>query len=156
MASDHTPNYALSQWAPSDKVAMEDFNADNAKIDAALAALESGKAEAASLAALRAVVAGKGSCQVVTGQYTGYGQYGQSNPNSLTFEKPPVLVLVSGTNTLVLARGGSRGYVLQNGTSERIEVSWNGNSLSWYSARDSVYQMNTAGMVHYYVAFLAL
>ena len=151
-----TPNYNLNQWEKSDKVLMEDFNADNAKIDAALAALESGKAEAASLAALRAVVAGKGSCQVVTGQYTGYGQYGQSNPNSLTFEKPPVLVLVSGTNTLVMARGGSRGYVLQNGTSERIEVSWSGDSLSWYSARDSVYQMNTAGMVHYYVAFLAL
>ena len=156
MPSNQTPNYALNQWERDDRILMEDFNADNAKIDAALAALESGKAEAASLAALRAVVAGKGSCQVVTGQYTGYGQYGQSNPNSLTFEKPPVLVLVSGTNTLVMARGGSRGYVLQNGTSERIEVSWNGNSLSWYSARDSVYQMNTAGMVHYYVAFLAL
>lgn len=156
MASNQTPNYGLSQWKRTDQVRMEDFNADNAKIDAALAALESGKAEAASLAALRAVVAGKGSCQVVTGQYTGYGQYGQSNPNSLTFEKPPVLVLVSGTNTLVMARGGSRGYVLQNGTSERIEVSWSGDSLSWYSARDSVYQMNTAGMVHYYVAFLAL
>lgn len=156
MPSNQTPNYALNQWERDDRILMEDFNADNAKIDAALAALESGKAEAASLAALRAVVAGKGSCQVVTGQYTGYGQYGQSNPNSLTFEKPPVLVLVSGTNTLVMARGGSRGYVLQNGTSERIEVSWSGDSLSWYSARDSVYQMNTAGMVHYYVAFLAL
>ena len=32
----HTPNYQLSQWAKSDRVLMDDFNADNAKIDAAL------------------------------------------------------------------------------------------------------------------------
>ena len=34
----HTPNYQLSQWAKSDRVLMDDFNADNAKIDAAIAA----------------------------------------------------------------------------------------------------------------------
>lgn len=34
----HTPNYNLSQWEPGDPVQRADFNADNAKIDAALAA----------------------------------------------------------------------------------------------------------------------
>ena len=34
----HTTNYALSQWEPGDPVQRADFNADNAKIDAALAA----------------------------------------------------------------------------------------------------------------------
>ena len=33
-----TPNYQLNQWAKSDRVLMDDFNADNAKIDAALKA----------------------------------------------------------------------------------------------------------------------
>ena len=33
-----TPNYQLNQWAKSDRVMMDDFNADNAKIDAALKA----------------------------------------------------------------------------------------------------------------------
>ena len=33
-----TTNYQLNQWTKSDRVMMEDFNADNQKIDAALAA----------------------------------------------------------------------------------------------------------------------
>ena len=33
-----TPNYQLNQWAKSDRVLMDDFNADNAKLDAALKA----------------------------------------------------------------------------------------------------------------------
>ena len=37
----HTTNFNLSQWAKSDRIQMADFNADNAKIDAALAALNS-------------------------------------------------------------------------------------------------------------------
>lgn len=34
-----TEHYGLSQWALADRVEMKDFNADNAKLDAALAAL---------------------------------------------------------------------------------------------------------------------
>ena len=37
MASNQTKNYGLSQWELNDNVRMEDFNSDNAKIDAALA-----------------------------------------------------------------------------------------------------------------------
>ena len=33
-----TTNYQLNQWAKSDRILMEDFNADNEKIDAALKA----------------------------------------------------------------------------------------------------------------------
>ena len=33
-----TTNYQLNQWAKSDRIMMDDFNADNQKIDAALAA----------------------------------------------------------------------------------------------------------------------
>ena len=40
-----TANYQLNQWAKSDRVLMDDFNADNAKIDAAL------KANASAIAA---------------------------------------------------------------------------------------------------------
>ena len=45
----HTPNYQLSQWAKSDQVKMEDFNADNAKLDAAIKAVDA-KADAVSAA----------------------------------------------------------------------------------------------------------
>ena len=37
MASNYTTNYNLCQWQPTDQVQRTDFNADNAKLDAALA-----------------------------------------------------------------------------------------------------------------------
>ena len=52
----HTPNYNLSQWAKSDQVQMEDFNADNAKIDAAIKAVANSKAAQSALDALAARV----------------------------------------------------------------------------------------------------
>ena len=55
MPTNHTPNYQLSQWERDDRVLMDDFNADNAKIDAALGTLAgqvSGKADASALAAV--------------------------------------------------------------------------------------------------------
>lgn len=39
MPSNYTEHYQLSQWEPEDKVLRTDFNADNAKIEAALGAL---------------------------------------------------------------------------------------------------------------------
>ena len=39
MASNHTTNYQLCQWEATDKVLRTDFNQDNQKIDAALAAV---------------------------------------------------------------------------------------------------------------------
>ena len=54
MSTNHTPNYSLSQWERSDKVQMDDFNADNARIDAALAA----KADKSALNSLSSTVSG--------------------------------------------------------------------------------------------------
>ena len=58
MPSNHTTNYSLNQWVKSDQVRMEDFNADNAKIDAALAGLSSEKADKTALSSLQSVVNG--------------------------------------------------------------------------------------------------
>ena len=67
----HTPNYNLSQWEKSDKVLMDDFNADNAKIDAALKG-EAG-ARAAGDAALQAALSAKGNCRIRTVTRVGDG-----------------------------------------------------------------------------------
>ena len=40
MATNYTTNYALCQWEPTDPVIRTDFNADNAKLEAALTSLE--------------------------------------------------------------------------------------------------------------------
>ena len=49
----HTQNYQLSRWEKDDRIMMEDFNADNAKLDAALSA----KADAEDVTALAETVA---------------------------------------------------------------------------------------------------
>ena len=46
-----TTNYQLNQWAKSDRIMMDDFNADNQKIDAALKAVADQTAVAPKLAA---------------------------------------------------------------------------------------------------------
>ncbi|MCI9156810.1 MAG: hypothetical protein HFF44_07725, partial [Lawsonibacter sp.] len=89
MPTNQTPNYQLSQWEKSDQVLMEDFNADNAKIDAALAA------QASTLSAHTAQIARLGNCQIWTTTYKGTGFWGPDRPTSLTFPKKPVAALIS-------------------------------------------------------------
>ena len=68
-----TTNYQLSQWAKSDRLMMDDFNADNAKIDAALGAL-----------------------QIVTGIYTGSGNDANCRVDvALGFRPKAVLVMAN-------------------------------------------------------------
>ena len=50
MASSYTANYGLCQWAPENAFLREEFNKDNAKIDAALKAAEERAEEKASAA----------------------------------------------------------------------------------------------------------
>ena len=126
MASKYTTNYNLCQWEASDKVLRTEFNADNAKIDAALGSLASsvsGKASSSALNSLQNTVdnlktskadksaldslsqtvsqhttslAGKGNCQLYAATYTGSGLKGESNKNSLSFPKKPQAVLIVG------------------------------------------------------------
>ena len=118
---DHTQNYQLSRWAKDDRIMMEDFNADNEKIDAALkanadavGALQTGKADAAALseetgartaadssfagqlAELAANLGAAGhNCRIAFGSYTGTGTTGSDNPNVLNFDFYPVLLVVA-------------------------------------------------------------
>ena len=68
-----TTNYQLNQWAKSDRVLMENFNSDNAKIDAALGAL-----------------------QIVTGTYTGSGNDANCRVDvALGFRPKAVIVMAN-------------------------------------------------------------
>ena len=54
MAGGYTANYGLCQWQPTDKFLREEFNGDNAKIDAALKAAEERAEEKAQAAETKA------------------------------------------------------------------------------------------------------
>ena len=103
MATNYTTNYELNQWRSTDQVLRTDFNADNAKIDAALAgkaetetetvsalqAAVAGKAEQADLSALEAQVNSMGIAKA-EGTYTGDG----GTQQAITTGFRPALVIL--------------------------------------------------------------
>ena len=56
MATNQTTNYQLNQWEPGDAVQRVDFNADNAKVDAALKSLSDQVVQKANQSALNTVI----------------------------------------------------------------------------------------------------
>ena len=152
MPSNQTTNYQLSQWAKSDQVKMEDFNADNAKLDGALGDHEE------RVAALEALAPHWGNCQVYTASYTGDGIYGEGHPNTLTFPKKPVLA------TIYTQNGRAEFHIFPNDINYsystpsrdyKIYITWNGNTVSWYATDVSI-QMNHINSIYHVIAFLAM
>ena len=158
----HTQNYQLSRWEKDDRIMMEDFNADNEAIDAALAA----KADAEDVTALgesvnAALGSGGHNCRIICGSYTGTGTYGAASPTSLTTGFAPVLVIVQDTEHVgydpaILIRGMTVGR--NNSGKSTLAVSWRDDGVSWYTTNTSAnlpaaIQMNTAGQVYNYIAF---
>lgn len=109
--------------------------------------------------------------QIATGSYIGTGTYGNSNPNTLTFNFKPKYVLIYGTQTS--GRNGITEYVfpcllLTNVYTQYAyiylssvdEYSWakvNENTLSWYSSVGSAFnarnqQANNGDYTYYYIA----
>ena len=151
MPSNQTQNYQLSQWVKSDQVQMEDFNADNAKIDAAL------KAEADARAALAAQVALRGNCKIWTTTYKGTGQSGSEHPNKLTFPEKPLFALVfEGDGDFMPLIPGSTGsiYHTAGSGSDRLIVQWSGNTAKWYIQDTPYKQMNRQGTLYTVFAFM--
>ena len=157
MSTNHTPNYSLSQWERSDKVQMDDFNADNARIDAALAA----KADKSALNSLSSTVsghaaalAGKGNCRIVCHTYIGKGGSGGNSPTVIRFSGQPLFAVISNGQAMVLAAYGVRTlyYGLSNGTA--LVASWSGNTLSFYG-NDPYVQMNVKGSGYSVLSFFA-
>ena len=168
MPNSQTPNYGLSQWSKSDRVQMEDFNADNAKIDAAIKAVEAlagGKADSSALDALSrtvsghtAALAGKGNCQVYATSYTGTGKYGQGNQNSLTFPARPMVVFLGAPNGAwgALIQGQAQGCSTSvTGGGALFYITWSGNTVHWYNHMSDNGQMNSSGTTYHVVALLA-
>ena len=150
---EHTSNYNLSQWAGEDRILREDFNADNAKIEAALHNM----AQSTALA---------GNCHITIGSYVGTGTYGEENPCTLTFDFEPQIIFLDVTTQVtisgmsgkvpgysILFRGAEESSNAEGGT---LHTSWNGNSVSWYSSTKTASpvasQYNTSEQTYYYIA----
>jgi hypothetical protein len=152
MPTNHTPNYALNQWERDDRILMDDFNADNAKIDAAIRA--EADARAAGDATLRTALNAKGNCQIWVTTYKGTGMHGKDSPNSITFPWMPSIVFVVEKNMAVFIPGvrqvNPHGNVLGV-----LEVTWDGTTLSWYSITGASEQFNS-GKSYSVIAFMPI
>jgi len=151
MASNYTTNYQLNQWAKSDRLMMDDFNSDNQKIDAALKAVADG------------------GTKIVTGTYTGTGEYGAAHPNTLTFDFVPKILWITAQNQGATAH---RAVLLHGCTAASSSdyfsygissVTWNdaARSVTWYadyqggtgSTKPEISaQMNSKDTIYLYVA----
>ena len=180
MASNYTEHYDLCQWEATDQVQRTDFNADNAKIDAALDALAGQVAEKADgddLISLGQMVEQKAEISELTeldgralrwalGSYVGTGTCGSDSPNQLDFSKTlgraPVFLLVrkesdnSTTKSPVLAAVRGVKYCsvypsLINTGGATCSMTWSGTSVQWYGSA-AVQQMNEEGDKYFYLA----
>ena len=172
---DKTKHYQLNQWAAGDKVQRIDFNADNAKIDAAIKAVDTKADTRAAQTALDALastvsghtaaLAGKGNCQIAAGTYTGDGTCGKGTSCVLSFPFQPKLVVVQnragaqmdvtkGSDNikfmLILVRPLENFYLYQS--MAQVRISWNSSSVSWWSDYSARAQLNEDGAQYTYVA----
>ena len=159
---DKTRNYQLNQWAAGDKVQRIDFNADNDKIDGAIAAvsaragaLETGKADKTALDAAKATIP-----KIAIGTYTGSGA--ASRTISLSFTPKAVLVMTQDghTRSSNYIMGGlavtESPVKIVNGAEEFTAVTLVSNGFRvYYNIDDDYYkvQSNFKDRTYHYIAF---
>ena len=156
MASNHTQHFALNRWDLNDQIIMDDFNDDNAKIDAAL------HNNAAALSALQTTLNTHGKLTRFTyGSSVGTGESGQNHPNSLTFDFYPMFIIIMSRaaqgrdqSPCFMMRGETVGNSTE--TAASINLSWTDSGVSWYdvdSFSEPENQNNTEGVTYHYLAF---
>ena len=135
MASNYTEHYDLCQWEATDQVQRTDFNADNAKIDAALTAR---------------------NCQIYMTSYMGTG----AGDLVFTFPSKPMFVtIMGGLNTWACTIQGST-HAHNRLSSDRFgipSVSWAGNTMTIHPhAGGAEYYANVQGEDYILFALLNL
>ena len=104
--------------------------------------------------------------KIETGSYTGTGTYGSANPNSLTFDFEPKLVIISSESLTIgygstitqpdwkLWIGQPNAYVGYNNGNVKDTYKVEGNKFSWYnlSYGSATMQLNYSGKTYYYIA----
>lgn len=98
-----------------------------------------------------------GRAQVITGSYVGTGKSGAENPNQLSFDFTPKVVMIWGltenhyqSQTLTFVRGASEHSVVDSPFNVK-SISWGDKSVTWYGGKPSE-QLNYANYVYYYTA----
>ena len=105
-------------------------------------------------------------CKIMSGSYVGTGTYGKDNKNSLTFDSPPKMLIVTSPGStfannirsydLLLYIFGFDGLAPSTFTNKSdgfymVTISGSGNTVSWYSTGSAEYQLNKSGVTYDYI-----
>lgn len=101
-----TANYQLNRWEKTDKVLMDDFNADNEKIDAAIAKC--------------------GNCRVRVSTYVGDG----TGTRIHTFERKPVLMIAMGYASILMMCPGHTSPGIEAPDNRVTTFTWKENNVT--------------------------
>ena len=132
MASNYTTNFGLCQWEATDQVQRTEFNADNAKIDAALAK----------------------TCQPYIISYTGDG----NQTRTMEFPGKPLFVIAVGSSVIFTAiRGGEKAYSVFSGMAQGSYLTtWGERSFTWQIGTQLAYSANNTGAAYQMFALLSM
>ena len=134
----HTTNYNLNQWEAGDRVTRDDFNADNAAIDAALKTI----ADSAG-----------GGIRFASGTYTGSGA---ERTISLGFQPKAVLLFTcqGATQDSAYTAGGLffAGAPLRCSNQSKIAAEITTNGFTVYGNAVTGNHANISGIIYYYLA----
>lgn len=102
--------------------------------------------------------------QIATGSYVGTGKYGSSNPNSLTLEFQPLIVIIHGQTKSANNPSYDYGYTIMVRPATRYEtivtyaalgysgtIIWGNNEVSWFAEGNPGCQFNLSGEQYEYV-----
>ena len=161
MASNYTTNYNLCQWQPTDQVQRADFNADNLKIDTALADLEASKADQADLDTLNSTVQQLqlDVTKIVFGSYSGNGAASRTITLGFT---PKALLVIPRTGQISINSihpelyGGLSytGHDASCSAGTLLSIVENGFTVYYNRTETYFIHSNSSGMVYYYIAFI--
>ena len=139
---------AFTPFTKEDQPTMENFN------EKFLSAILEGKTQALDE-----------GVKFATGSYVGTGEYGASNPNSITFSFVPKIWGIfdgnmrmyfgSYTDVTIGVWGVSTDINITNNAPCACPVTYNGTTVSWYSdysSNQAQYQLNLSGHTYYYFA----
>lgn len=98
--------------------------------------------------------------RIAKGSYIGTGTYGKSNPNSLTFDFVPKIVIIVYSGVAVFLWGSSGTYERGSAATNFITTNTNTHTVSyadidrtmtWYSTSDAIAQLNASNTEYNYI-----
>jgi hypothetical protein len=156
MASNYTENYGLCQWEATDQVLREEFNQDNAKIDAKLNTLGQMMIHQKEvLEKQQGYITKLGNGQLYITNYTGDGE---TKTMSHTFPHKPVVVMIMDMRKDFLANGrdiiACQGKTIPIVGDNELQITWSGNTMCWFYSGSTEVLLNSPNRTYQIVAVL--